>query len=86
MFVVAGWKRRHEAYWESWTVANIVLGLALVLFILEQQLPPLLIATVPNGLLIAGLGLRWRAARQFGGRQAPAAYVWGPALIFVAFG
>jgi diguanylate cyclase (GGDEF)-like protein len=83
VFMVAGWKRRHEVYWGSWTVANTVLGAALVVFILERHMPPLLTATLPNGLLILGFGLRWRAAREFSGRDAPAWIVWGPLMALV---
>lgn len=80
---LAGRKRDNEPYWRSWWQANVLLGAALIVYIIEARLPSLLIATVPNGLLIAGFGLRWCAARQFGGREAPPAFVWGPALLFV---
>lgn len=79
---LAGRGRRDETYWRSWWQANVLLGVALVFYIVETRLPPLLIAALPNGLLLAGLGLRWRAARQFGGRSTPGLVVWGPALVF----
>lgn len=81
---VAGWGRRHEPWWRSWVVANLVLGAALAVFIVEQSLSPLFVALLPNGLLILGFGLRWRAAREFGGRAAPNALIWMPLLVFVA--
>jgi diguanylate cyclase (GGDEF)-like protein len=81
---VAGHGRRHEPWWRCWTIANVVLGAALVVFIVERHLPPLLIALLPNGRRSLGFGLRWRAAREFSSRQASVALVWGPLLLFVA--
>lgn len=81
--IVAGWGRRHEPWWESWVVANIVLGVALAVFTFERHLDPLLVATLPNGLLVLGMALRWRAAREFSGRVAPVSLVWGPFALFV---
>lgn len=75
--------RRHEAYWNSWVVANIVLGAALAVFTFDWQLPPFAAAMVPNGLLILGFALRWRAAREFSDRPAPAWLVWAPLLGFI---
>ena len=83
-FALAGRGRRHEAYWESWTVANLLLGVALCVYIFEPRLPPLLVATLPNGLLVLGFGFRWRAAREFSGRPASALFIWGPFALFVA--
>lgn len=83
-FFIAGRGRQGEPYWDSWFVANMLLGTALVFFMLEKDLPPFLLATVPNGLLVVGFGLRWRAAREFGRRTAPGLLVWGPGVLFVA--
>lgn len=82
---VAGWGRRHEPWWESWVLANLVLGVALVVFIVEGSLPTLLVATLPNGLLVLGFAFRLRAAREFGGRSAPASIVWAPLVVLTVF-
>lgn len=79
----AGKGHRDAPYWRSWVLANIVLGAALAVFTFDWQLPPLLAATLPNGLLVLGLGLRWRAAREFSDRPAPAWLVWAPLLVFL---
>ena len=73
---VAGRGRSHETYWHSWIVANIILSAALAVYVYEWHLPRLLAAALPNGLLLAGFGLRWRAAREFSGRPAPALLGW----------
>ena len=83
-FAVAGRGRRHEPWWSSWVIANLVLGAALAVFIFDRSLPPLLVATLPNGLLVLGMGLRWRAAREFSGRKSSAAFVWGAVLVLIA--
>lgn len=83
-FAVAGRGQADAPYWRSWILASIVLGAALAVFTFDWQLPPLLAAALPNGLLVLGFGLRWRAAREFSGRSAPAWIVWGPLLLFLA--
>jgi diguanylate cyclase (GGDEF)-like protein len=82
-FLMVGRHRSGEPYWSSWFLANLVLGAALLMFLLEAGLPDVLVAAVPNGLLVLGLGLRWRAAREFGRRPAPNTFVWGPCLLFI---
>ncbi len=79
----AGKGRRDAPYWRSWVLANIVLGAALAVFTFDWQLPPLIAATLPNGLLVLGLSLRWRAAREFSDRPAPAWLVWSPVVVFL---
>lgn len=83
---VAGHGRRQDAYWRSWVVANLVLGVAVAVYTFDWQLPPLAALTLPNCLLIYGFSLRWRAAREFSHRAAPAWLVWMPALAFLAIG
>lgn len=83
-FGVAGYARHDEPWWESWILANLVLGVALAAFTFERHLSPLLTATLPNGLLVLGFGLRWRAAREFSRRDAPGIFVWGPLLLLLA--
>lgn len=81
---VAGRGRKQEAYWKSWVVANLVLGLALAIYTFDWKLSPFLAAILPNGLLILGVSLRWRAAREFSSRPAPSWLVWSPLLGFLA--
>ncbi|WP_099865349.1 GGDEF domain-containing protein [Pararhizobium haloflavum] len=83
VFLTAG-RRAHRAepYWMSWFGANMVLALALVMFVLERHLSPLFVAMLPNTLLVIGFGLRWRAAREFGSRPAPWHLVWAPGVFF----
>ena len=79
----AGKGQRNAPYWRSWVIANIVLGAALAVFTFDWQLPPLFAAILPNGLLVLGLGLRWRAAREFSARTAKGWLVWGPLVLFL---
>jgi diguanylate cyclase (GGDEF)-like protein len=83
-FHLAGRHEPHERYWRSWRLANLLIGVAIFAFIFEPLFPNFVIATVPNGLLVLGFGLRWKAAREFAGRAAPISIVCGPALVFVA--
>lgn len=77
--------QRSEVYWTSWIAANITIATSLLLFTMEApaafpRLPLLFAGT----LVVAGFGLRWRAARQFGRRPAPLAIVFGPAAFAAA--
>lgn len=81
--LLAGWKRSDELYWRSWAVANVILGLSLVVFIVEHRFPPVLVAALPNGLLVLGMAMRWRAAREFSARTTSPWWVWGPPGAFV---
>lgn len=83
VFHAAGRGRAQEVYWRSWRNANLLLGSALVCFLLEPWMSSLFIAMLPNGLLVVGFGLRWQAARQFSGRSAPKSLVIGPTLVFL---
>lgn len=82
-FHVAGRGRRDQPYWGTWTVANLVLAAALTAYVFLDDLPRFFMATVPNGLLVLGFGMRWLAARQFGGRDTRNWMVWGPCALFV---
>lgn len=84
VFAVTGFGRRNERYWRSWCVANILIGVALVGFLYERHMPAYVGSLTPNLLLLVGFGLRWRAAREFSGRHAPAIVVWGPGIAFAA--
>jgi diguanylate cyclase (GGDEF)-like protein len=82
-FHLAGRGRQAERYWRSWLAGNLVLALALVAFMYERHLPDLLVVIVPSGLLVAGFGLRWLAARQFAGTHGTLPLALAPALLFV---
>lgn len=67
----AAWRgQRHAVYWKSWIAANVTLAASLLFL----MVPPTQLGGVPialaNCLLALGLGLRWRAARQFGRRSS----------------
>lgn len=83
-FHLAGRDRADEPYWASWSVAHLILALALVIFMLEARLPLLVAALLPNALLVLGFGLRWKAARQFADRPVFTPMVYGPS-VFLAF-
>lgn len=83
VFLAAGSGRRGEKYWMSWFGGNVALGLALVIFLIGQWLPVLVVTMVPNVLLTIGFGLRWRAARQFGGRSCPHLVAFAPAALLL---
>ncbi|MCG6116180.1 MAG: GGDEF domain-containing protein [Mesorhizobium sp.] len=82
-FYLAGRRESRETYWRSWCLANLLIAGAVVVFIFARHVPPLLIATLPNALLVVGFALRWQAARQFAGRAVPAAVVLILGLAFV---
>lgn len=79
----SAWAGRREPYWKSWFFGNAILAAALIVFMYEQTLPDVLAITAANTLLLVGLGFRWRAAREFAGRPAPAIVVLGPAGVFL---
>src|SRR5690606_9778459 len=82
-FGVAGCGRSTESHWHSWLIGNMVLALALVGFMYERYLPDIVVVTVPNGLLVAGFGLRWLAARQFAGRRDVLYLALAPSAVFL---
>lgn len=84
VFLTAGSGRRGETYWMSWFGGNVALGLALVIFVFGKQLPAIVVIIFPNLLLVIGFGLRWRAARQFGGRSSSPALAFAPAILLLA--
>ena len=69
VFLVAGRNGNSEPYWRSWALANFLLAGALVVFMLERGLPPLLVALLPNALLVMGFSVRWQAARSAARRR-----------------
>ncbi|MCT7377161.1 GGDEF domain-containing protein [Chelativorans salis] len=83
-FFIAGRARQSERYWNSWCIANIIIAAALLAFMFERHLPDLFLVTIPNCLLVLGMSLRFRAAREFAGRSVHPVAVWGPAVVFVA--
>lgn len=83
-FSLVGKARRTERYWHSWGLANTLIGMALVAFMFESYLPYLFLVTIPNGLLVFGLSLRWQAAREFAGRAVSPLWRYGPTALFLA--
>ncbi|MCG6121811.1 MAG: GGDEF domain-containing protein [Microvirga sp.] len=83
-FFLAGRRENGESYWGSWCVANLLLAGAVIVYLFQSRLPPMLVATLANGLLVLGFSLRLRAARQFSGRSAPAAIVYAPLAALAA--
>lgn len=83
-FGVAGRGRVGERHWRSWMIGNLVLALALIFYMYERHLPDIVVVTIPNGLLVAGFGVRWLAARQFAGRRDVLYLALAPALLFIA--
>ena len=81
-FYLAGRREGRESYWRSWCLANLMIAGAVVVFLFESHIPVLLIATLPNALLVLGYAMRWRAARQFAGRAVTAVVLLGPASAF----
>ena len=82
-FFVVGRARSSERFWRSWCLANIFVGLALMAFMFEGQLPDLFLITVPDCLLVLGLSFRWQAARQFAGRPVNRSIVLAPLVCFM---
>lgn len=83
-FAAAYHSQERAAHWLSWMAANLVLAVALVIFMLEPFLPPFVIGTVAHGLLFLGFGLRLKAAREFAGGTIGSLPVYLPTLAFVA--
>lgn len=81
-FYLAGRQEDRETYWRSWCLADLMIAGAVGVFIFERHVPLLLVATLPNALLVLGYAMRWRAARQFAGRAVPVAVLLVPASAF----
>ncbi len=77
-FLAAWCGQRDHRYWLSWVLANLALCAGLIAFMRGDDG---LFMAVGNVLLVVGFGLRWRAARQFGGRPAPWPTIVAPALL-----
>lgn len=82
VFFIAG-RARREPYWDTWGVANLVICLALLCYMAGTHLPEAFRGALPNGLLVLGISLRWRAARQFENRPAPFALFLLPLVLFL---
>jgi predicted signal transduction protein with EAL and GGDEF domain len=81
-FYLAGRRESCETYWRSWCLADLMIAGAVAVFIFERHVPLLLVATLPNALLVLGYVMRWRAARQFAGHALPAAVILVPVSAF----
>lgn len=69
---LAAWMHQREArHWPSWMMANLLLAGAMTSCMMIGPGLGLAGAPVAMVLIVAGFGLRWRAARQFSGRSAP---------------
>ncbi|WP_374405415.1 GGDEF domain-containing protein [Pelagerythrobacter sp.] len=79
---LAAYARRRENWWPAWIAANLVLALALLLFITLPGERSWLIA-IPNTLLAIGFGLRWRAAHLFTASPTGWMPVWLPACAVI---
>ena len=79
-FYAAWLGQRDERHWISWIVANLVLAVSMVFFILLPEDRGGLQIVAANALMVLGVGFRWCAARQFGRRPAAVAIVVAPAL------
>ena len=63
------WQRQRDAtYWISWIAANCLLTASLISFMAVEYGYRTVGGVLGNVLLVAGFGMRWRAARQFSGR------------------
>lgn len=83
-FFAAGRGRPEEVYWRSWTIANALLSLGLIVFMVTPAAQGGFPIVLANCLLVCGVGWRWRAARQFGGRSSPLVPVLAPTLFMLA--
>jgi diguanylate cyclase (GGDEF)-like protein len=80
-FYAAWLGQRDERYWISWIVANLVLAVSMLFFLLLPEDRGGLQIVVANTLMMLGIGFRWCAARQFGRRSVTLAAVVAPALV-----
>ena len=80
-FTAAWRKQKHECCWLSWIGANVTLAVALVGYMALPLDRGGLGAALPNALLVAGFGLRWRAARQFARRRTSWVNIALPTLV-----
>lgn len=82
---VAAWRgERGRLYWRSWIAANVTLAIALLLLMFAPSSEAGVVIALGNCLLVAGFGLRWRAAREFGRRSAPVLPTLGPLALAIS--
>lgn len=79
-FAFAGFGNRDRHYWGLLVASNLVFAVAFVIFSHQINGTPEALL-LPNGLLVLGLGLRWRAVRTFFGH--PSSSTWFIALSLV---
>lgn len=72
-FAFAGLGKRDRRYWIFLVASNLVFAIAFVIFSRRIDAPPEALL-LPNGLLVIGLGLRWRAIRAFFGRPSSSSW------------
>lgn len=79
-FAFAGLGHKDRRYWALLVASNVVFAVAFVIFSRQIDGAPEALL-LPNGLLIIGLGLRWRAIRTFFGH--PSSSAWFLALTLI---
>ncbi|MGB3864534.1 MAG: GGDEF domain-containing protein [Xanthobacteraceae bacterium] len=79
-FVFAGLGHKHRRYWAFLVASNVAFAVAFVIFAHEIDGTPEALL-LPNGLLVIGLGLRWRAIRTFFGHPSSSAWFLALSLI-----
>ena len=72
-FAFAGLGQKDRRYWTYLVASNLSFALAFVLFSRRIDGTPEVLL-LPNGLLVIGLGLRWRAIRTFFGHRSSSAW------------
>lgn len=72
-FAFAGLGHKDRRYWVLLVASNAVFAVAFVIFSRQINGTPETLL-LPNGLLVIGLGLRWRAVRTFFGRSSSSAW------------
>lgn len=69
---LAAWMRQRDArHWPIWMIANILMSGAMISCMMIGPGTGVAGAPVAMVLIVASFGMRWRAARQFGGRSTP---------------
>ncbi len=79
-FAFAGLGHKDRRYWAFLVASNVVFAVAFVIFSHQIDGTPEALL-LPNGLLVIGLGLRWRAIRTFFGHPSSSAWFLALSLI-----
>lgn len=79
-FAFAGLGHKDRRYWTFLVASNVAFAVAFVIFAHEIDGTPEALL-LPNGLLVIGLGLRWRAIRTFFGHPSSSGWFLALSLI-----